>query len=629
MQRPLATVIIPVRNYERYIAASIESVLAQCFKDWELIVVNDASTDNTGEIAERYAEGERVRVIHNERNLGQFPAHNRGAELARGKYLKFFHGDDIMYPHCLEMMVTLMEAFPDAGLGISYNPWPWVAPHLFSPLEAWRAHVAGQTGMFSEGPSGTIFRADAFHRTGRFAEKYHTGDSEMSLRVAMEYPVLLLPHGLWWYRIHGEQVRTYVSLDTHIAEGMMWMKCLLSDRRNPLPKNENVGAQQRLIRDSCRVVLNRLRRGRARAAWSIWKSCRPPIRNMGTALSRCRASSPIPVEARANWSVFPGKPSAAPSSIFHLPSPHASPLVSVLIPAYNAEAQLPDAIESVLAQRFTDWELIIVDDASTDRTFDVAMTYVGDRRVRVVRNQKRLGKWSNHNHCAELARGRFLKFLHADDLLYPLCLQAMLQHATSDARERALVLSVPSPLPAGTRLSYGEALRHEFFLSPILIHSPSALLVSVEAFRALGGFRPDFAFCERHLQIRAAQYGSVVLADEGLVFFRRLHRWGIEHEEKYPLGVCEGMTWFEQLLLDGTSPLTETEKRHISFRLRYGVVWRVWKLLHTGRIALLRNTLKANGIRLKDLLCGLGKIPTGHAAIGEALVQNKTATIID
>jgi len=304
-------------------------------------------------------------------------------------------------------------------------------------------------------------------------------------------------------------------------------------------------------------------------------------------------------------------------------------LVSVLIPAYNAEALLPEAIESVLAQRFTDWELIIVDDASTDRTFDVAMTYVGDRRVRVVRNQKRLGKWSNHNRCAELARGKFLKFLHADDLLYPLCLQAMLQHAISDARERALVLSVPSPLPAGTRLSYGEALRHEFFLSPILIHSPSALLVGVEAFRALGGFRPDFAFCERHLQIRAAQCGSVVLANEGLVCFRRLHRWGIGCDEKYPMGLCEGMAWLERLLLDEASPLSEMEKEYVRFRLRYGIAQRAWKLLRTGRVALLRDTLRANGIRLKDLLCGLGKIPTEHAAIGEALVQTKTATVID
>ena len=412
--------------------------------------------------------GDRIRVVHNERNLGQFPTHNHGAKLARGKYLKFFHGDDVMYPHCLEMMVSLMEAFPDAGLGISYNPWPWVAPHLFSPLEAWRAHMAGQTGMFSEGPSGTIFKTDVFHQTGGFLEKYHTGDCEMSLRAAMGCPVLLLPSGLWWYRTHEKQVRSYVSLDTHIEEGMVWMKHLLADRRNPLDERERADAMQHLNRSICGLVLNRLRRGQVRSASSVWKSCGLTVGAVGAVFSKRRTFPPISVEDRAHWPVFPGKASTAPSS-------HASPLVSVLIPACNAETHLAEAIESVLAQRFADWELVIVDDASTDRTHEIAQSYADGNRIRYFRNERNLGKWPNHNRCAELARGKHLKFLHADDLLYPHCLQTLFEHSTSDARGSALTLSVPSPLPAGTRLDYGEALRHECFFDPHFRSQPDCL----------------------------------------------------------------------------------------------------------------------------------------------------------
>lgn len=622
MQRPLVSVVIPVRNYERYVGASIKSVLSQRFKDWELIVVDDASTDRTGEIAKRYSDGDRIRVVHNERNLGQFPTHNHGAKLARGKYLKFFHGDDVMYPHCLEMMVSLMEAFPDAGLGISYNPWPWVAPHLFSPLEAWRAHMAGQTGMFSEGPSGTIFKTDVFHQTGGFLEKYHTGDCEMSLRAAMGCPVLLLPSGLWWYRTHEKQVRSYVSLDTHIEEGMVWMKHLLADRRNPLDERERADAMQHLNRSICGLVLNRLRRGQVRSASSVWKSCGLTVGAVGAVFSKRRTFPPISVEDRAHWPVFPGKASTAPSS-------HASPLVSVLIPACNAETHLAEAIESVLAQRFADWELVIVDDASTDRTHEIAQSYADGNRIRYFRNERNLGKWPNHNRCAELARGKHLKFLHADDLLYPHCLQTLFEHSTSDARGSALTLSVPSPLPAGTRLDYGEALRHECFLTPIFVHSPTAFLVGAETFRTLGGFQPHLAFCERHLQIRAAQQGPVVIANDGLVSFRRLHRWGIKQDEKYPMGLCEGMTWFEPLLLDPACPLTETEKQYVVFRLRYGVARRAWKFVCTGHIALLRDSLNALGIRLKDLLCGFKTIPAEHGAIGADLIQSKTTTVVD
>jgi glycosyltransferase involved in cell wall biosynthesis len=197
MNVPLVSVIIPVRNFERYIAEAIESVLTQEFQDWELIIVDDCSTDRTNEIAARYQDGEKIRLVRNERNLGQFPAHNRGAALARGKYLKFFHGDDVMYPHCLGTMVRCMEAFPRAALGISHPRRLWAAPHLFSPEEAWRAQTARQTSILSEGPSGTIFRAEAFRQVGGFGSRFYTGDSEMNFRMALNHFILLLPDGLW------------------------------------------------------------------------------------------------------------------------------------------------------------------------------------------------------------------------------------------------------------------------------------------------------------------------------------------------------------------------------------------------------------------------------------------------
>ncbi len=232
------TVVIPVHNYERFIGAAIESVLAQSFRDWELVIVDDHSTDRTPEIAARYADGQRVRIVRNERNLGQFPTHNRGAELARGHYIKFFHGDDIMYPHYLETVVPLMDAFPSAGLGISHEPWPWIAPKLFTPGEAWRAQLSGQTSMLAEGPSGTIFRADVFRAIGGFEARFHTSDAQLTFKTAMSIPVLLLPNGLWWYRHHDSQVSAYVAQNDSAAKESLkvdarvaGVACLPADRR--------------------------------------------------------------------------------------------------------------------------------------------------------------------------------------------------------------------------------------------------------------------------------------------------------------------------------------------------------------------------------------------------------------
>ena len=100
--------------------------------------------------------------------------------------------------------------------------------------------------------------------------------------------------------------------------------------------------------------------------------------------------------------------------------------ISVCIPAYNGERWLGDAIESVLGQTRGDFELLIVDNRSSDGSLDVAADAARrDDRVRVVENGATTGAVPNHNRCLELARGELVKFLHHDDLLRDDCLERM------------------------------------------------------------------------------------------------------------------------------------------------------------------------------------------------------------
>src|SRR5262249_14421824 len=100
-----------------------------------------------------------------------------------------------------------------------------------------------------------------------------------------------------------------------------------------------------------------------------------------------------------------------------------TPIVSVLMTAYNRASFIAPAIESVLAQTFADFELVIVDDCSTDDTPDIARRYARlDSRVRVLINERNLGDYGNRNHAAALGRGQFLKFHDSDDMMYPHCL---------------------------------------------------------------------------------------------------------------------------------------------------------------------------------------------------------------
>ncbi len=107
------SVIIPAYNAEKYIHEAIDSVLNQTFKDFEIIVINDGSTDNTSKILESY--GNKIRWKSQE-NKGQASAQNEGIKIAKGDYLAYLDADDICFPKRLETQVKYLDGHSDVGL---------------------------------------------------------------------------------------------------------------------------------------------------------------------------------------------------------------------------------------------------------------------------------------------------------------------------------------------------------------------------------------------------------------------------------------------------------------------------------------------------------------------------------
>ena len=124
-----------------------------------------------------------------------------------------------------------------------------------------------------------------------------------------------------------------------------------------------------------------------------------------------------------------------------VPTHDKLPRVSVCIPTYNGEATIARTIASVLNQSFTDFELVVVDDGSSDATARIVAD-VRDARVRYVRNESNLGPQGNWNRCLALARAPYIKVLPHDDLLAPNCLSRQAQILDADRETRlALVFS--------------------------------------------------------------------------------------------------------------------------------------------------------------------------------------------
>jgi len=140
---PKITVLIPVYNAQEYIGASIASILNQTFRDFELLIINDGSTDDTASVIDTFSDP-RIRVFHNEKNLGIIDTPNRGIELARGDYIARMDADDIAYPKRLSKQIAFMERHSQIQiLGASIMPFgrkrinlPWHNPSDHKEIQA-------------------------------------------------------------------------------------------------------------------------------------------------------------------------------------------------------------------------------------------------------------------------------------------------------------------------------------------------------------------------------------------------------------------------------------------------------------------------------------------------------------
>jgi hypothetical protein len=270
--RHSVSVLVTAYNRERYIAASIESVLAQTFGDFEVIVTDNRSTDGTVEIARQYERLDpRVRVVVNERNLGQFANRNRAASLARGRFLKFHDSDDLLYPHCLEVMVPLLQAHPTAGFGLSSSrAWPGgPVPMLLSPRQSYQREFLG-FGLFMCGPACALFRADVFESLGGFEDYGAPSDTIFWMRACARYPVVLLPGDLFFYREHPGQAfqatgvaRQYATVTAHAWRALSAPEC-------PLDAGERKQARTNVAYAAAKSIWNAARSGQISLA--LWRA---------------------------------------------------------------------------------------------------------------------------------------------------------------------------------------------------------------------------------------------------------------------------------------------------------------------------------------------------------------------
>jgi glycosyltransferase involved in cell wall biosynthesis len=135
--QPLVSVVVIFWNAERFIQEAIDSVFAQTYKNWELLLVDDGSSDGSTTIARSYVERDprRVRYLEhvNHENRGKSAARNLGIQQAGGDYIAFLDSDDVWFPNILEEQMAILEAYPEAGM-------------VFGPIQYWYSWKSNPDG---------------------------------------------------------------------------------------------------------------------------------------------------------------------------------------------------------------------------------------------------------------------------------------------------------------------------------------------------------------------------------------------------------------------------------------------------------------------------------------------------
>ena len=245
------SVIMPVYNGEKFIDDAINSVCAQTYDNWELIIVNDGSKDNTADVLKKYEINSQIKIIHKE-NGGVSVARNTAISASKGEYIVFLDADDVWHTNHLEVMNELITEYPDAGLYATFTRTELInggiieeckffkdKPDVVYLEDFFKAYHNDKSAMIFN-ITTACFSRKALDVTGLFPVGCAIGeDLELALRVAAYFPVVLSKKATGTYKKTNSTATKDISFDPD-WKFFDTVNNLYSDSRIGSDKKENL-----------------------------------------------------------------------------------------------------------------------------------------------------------------------------------------------------------------------------------------------------------------------------------------------------------------------------------------------------------------------------------------------------
>lgn len=453
--RPKVSVVATCHNLARYLDDALQSVIRQTSNDWECLIVDDASTDNTRTIAAlRVKSDDRFRYLKTPENLKLSGARNYGWQHANGRYIIFLDADDMLAPNALDTLSQALDIRSD--LHIVYGRLDTVndqgEEQKRNPFPSGDFSWHGQLAHLNQLPYASLMRREVLERSGGYRTRdWRSEDAAL------------------WCRLTSFGFRAAcVTEDTTLIYRM---------RSDSKSRGEDGDGD-----------------------WTAWY----PWRLAGSAQDGVEA---IKAKQQPNPAIVPFGAQGQPPKhrkawpVHH----HQQPAVSIVIPVGPGHARyLVDALDSVQAQTVVDWEAIVVNDSGE------AIELPGHPWARLVETTGKTGAGAARNAGLATARASLITFLDADDMLVPRALELMLEaYAMSGGR---YVYSDWLSLEKGAQWDGPYGIHQSQEYDPQLwlsgMQHPVTILAATDDIREIGGFDEQLpAWEDWDLMIKQATHG--------------------------------------------------------------------------------------------------------------------------
>ena len=253
MSLPLLTIGMVTYNQEGLVSKAIESVLNQSYTNFELLINDDCSTDNTWNVIQQYNDP-RMHAVRNETNVYQYLNRNKVIDRAKGKYLIFIDGDDLMYSFGVEYGIKILESNPEtAAIYTHFFRNNMIFPVKLTPREFIICQYFGND-FLGTALTAVIFKTEIVRKEGGFSNEYISSDIFLRLKISSKYPTIITDFFFAWWRETPNQQSKRLDHARMSCEQTKQMNEILNNPECPITLNEKKLA----ICNSNRIIARRL-----------------------------------------------------------------------------------------------------------------------------------------------------------------------------------------------------------------------------------------------------------------------------------------------------------------------------------------------------------------------------------